>query len=139
MAALMTTPSPEPRCPTGAESRSAHLTLVPTSVAGVGRPPRVSAATYRRRRIVFALGAALMTVLVVLVAGQAGAALGSTPLEAPGRPPAVTRYVVRSGDSLWSVARRVAPDRDPRPVVDALAEARQGSPLLPGETITWQP
>jgi hypothetical protein len=134
MAALMTSPSPEPRCPTGAPTRPDHLTLVPTPAAGVGRPPRVSAATYRRRRIVVALGA----VALVLVAGQAGAALGSSPLEAPGRRPAVTKYVVRSGDSLWNVARQVAPDEDPRPVVDALAEARQDAPLLPGETITWQ-
>jgi hypothetical protein len=138
MAALMTTPSPEPRCPAGAPTRPARLTLVPAPVAGAGRPPRVSAATYRRRRVVCALGAVLVAVLLVVVAGQAGAALGSSPLEAAGRPPAVTRYVVKSGDSLWTVARRVAPDRDPRPIVDALAAARHDAPLLPGETIVWQ-
>jgi hypothetical protein len=87
---------------------------------------------------VCALGAVLVAGLLVLVAEQAGAAFGSSPLEAPERPPAVTEYVVRSGDTLWSVARRVAPDEDPRPVVDALAEARQDAPLLPGETIVWQ-
>jgi Tfp pilus assembly protein FimV len=102
--------------------------------AGLGRPPRVSAATYWRRRLAVALGA----VIVVLIAGQAGAALGSTPLEAPGRPPSVTRSVVRSGDSLWTVAGRVAPNQDPREVVDALDEARHGAPLLAGETIVWQ-
>lgn len=134
MVALMNTPSPEPRCPTGDPSRPAHLALVPAPVAGVGRPPRVSAATYWRRRVVVAVLAAS----VLLMAGKAGAALGSSPLEAPGRPPSVTHYVVRSGDSLWSVARRVAPDEDPRPVVDALAAARHGAPLLPGETIDWQ-
>jgi nucleoid-associated protein YgaU len=133
MAALMTSPSPEPRCPTGAPTRPDHLTLVPAPATGVGRPPRVSAATYWRRRIVVALGA----VALVLVAGKAGAALGGSPLEAPERRPAVTKHVVRSGDSLWSVARHVAPDRDPRPVVDALAAARQDAPLLPGETIEW--
>jgi hypothetical protein len=133
MAALMTSPSPEPRCPAGVPPRPAHLTLVPAPAVGVGRPPRVSAATYRRRRLVVVLGA----VALVLAAGRAGAALGSSPLEAPGRRPAVTEYVVRSGDSLWSVARHVAPDRDPRPVVDALAAARQDAPLLPGETIEW--
>jgi LysM repeat protein len=31
--------------------------------------------------------------------------------------------VVDSGDTLWSIARRVAPGRDPRPVVDGLIEA----------------
>jgi Tfp pilus assembly protein FimV len=31
--------------------------------------------------------------------------------------------VVAPGDTLWSIARRVAPGRDPRPVVDGLIEA----------------
>jgi Tfp pilus assembly protein FimV len=31
--------------------------------------------------------------------------------------------VVEPGDTLWSIARRVAPGRDPRPVVDGLIEA----------------
>ncbi len=132
MAAVMTTPSPE-RCSTGAAPQSNHLTLVPMPPAGLGRPPRVSATTYWRRRLAVALGA----VIVVLVAGQAGAALGSTPLEAPGRPPSVTRTVVRSGDSLWTVAGRVAPGQDPRAVVDALQQARHDAPLLAGETIVW--
>jgi Tfp pilus assembly protein FimV len=30
-------------------------------------------------------------------------------------------YVVAPGDTLWAIARRVAPDSDPRAVVDALA------------------
>jgi len=75
---------------------------------------------------------------VVLAAGRAGAALGSSPLAAPGRAPSVARYVVRPGDSLWTVARHVAPGSDPRPVVDALAAARHGAPLLIGETVVWQ-
>ncbi len=115
-------------------SQPNHLTLVPMPTAGLGRPPRVSAATYWRRRLAVALGA----VIVVLIAGQAGAALRSTPLEAPGRPPSVSRTVVRSGDSLWTVAGRVAPNRDPRAVVDELEAARHGAPLLAGETIVWQ-
>jgi hypothetical protein len=45
--------------------------------------------------------------------------------------------VVRPGDSLWSVAERLAPGGDPRPVVDALSEARHGTVLTPGETISW--
>jgi hypothetical protein len=103
--------------------------------AGLGRPPQgVSAGTYWRRRLAVMLG----VLIVVLAAGQAGAALGSSPLAAPARPPSVVRYVVAPGDSLWTVARRVAPAEDPRPVVDALAEARNDEPLLVGETIVWQ-
>ncbi len=38
---------------------------------------------------------------------------------------------------LWSIAGALAPDADPREVVDALVEARGTAALLPGETITW--
>ncbi|HET9005593.1 MAG TPA: LysM peptidoglycan-binding domain-containing protein [Actinomycetes bacterium] len=31
--------------------------------------------------------------------------------------------MVEPGDTLWSIARRVAPGRDPRPVVDGLIDA----------------
>jgi hypothetical protein len=44
---------------------------------------------------------------------------------------------VQPGDTLWSVARDLAPGADPRPVVDALSQARKGSTLVPGETLTW--
>jgi len=41
------------------------------------------------------------------------------------------------GDSLWSVAARLAPGADPRPVVDALERARHGAVLVPGERVSW--
>ncbi len=134
MAAVMTTPIPEARCPAGAAPRPAHLTLVPSPPAGLGRPPRVSAATFWRRRLAVALG----VVCVVVVAGKAGAALGSSPLAAPGRPPSVVRHVVEPGDTLWDVAREAVPNGDPRPVVDALEGARHGAPLQVGETVVWR-
>jgi hypothetical protein len=106
----------------------------PAVAAGRARPERrVGRATYVRRR----LAAAAMVLAVVLVTAQAGAALGGSTHEAPGRAPAFAQVIVRPGDSLWSVAERLAPGEDPRPVVDALADARRGAPLLPGETIRW--
>jgi len=106
----------------------------------------VSRATYWCRR---AFVAALVVGLVLLMA-QAGAALGGSSLATPGRSTtsagasvasasasAVRHTVVRPGDSLWSVASRLAPGSDPRPVVDALSEARNGAPLTPGETVEW--
>jgi len=134
MAAVMTTPRSDLRYPAEEDVRPVHLTLVPMPPAGLGRPPRVLATTYWRRRLAVALG----VVIVVLPAGQAGAALGSSPLAAPERPPSVDRYVVQPGDSLWTVAGHVAPDEDPRAVVDALITARHGEELLVGETIVWQ-
>jgi Tfp pilus assembly protein FimV len=83
-----------------------------------------------------------MVVALVLVMAQAGAALGGSPPASPERRPAAAHTsarstVVRSGDSLWSVASRLVPGSDPRPLVDALAAARHGTVLVPGETIEW--
>jgi hypothetical protein len=106
------------------------------------RPARpVSRVTYWCRR---AFVAALVVGLVLVMA-QAGAALGGSSLATSGRgttssPAAsssIRHTVVRPGDSLWTVAARLAPDSDPRPVVDALSEARDGAPLVPGETVEW--
>lgn len=111
-------------------------TVAPTARRVPPRPvtrrgARPSATTFWRRRLV--AGAVGLAVLVM--AGKAGAALGGSPLAVPERSPAVTRHVVRPGDSLWSIAERLEPGRDPRPVVDALAAARGSGPLVPGEVI----
>src|SRR5262245_17847264 len=79
---------------------------------GPARAPRShrSAAVYRRRRIVAgALGLGLL-----VAAGQASAALGGPSLtNTERRSPEVEAVVVEPGDTLWSVARRLAPDKDP--------------------------
>ncbi len=57
-----------------------------------------------------------------------------------GSPPtarSVRTVVVRPGDTLWSIARRVAPGQDPRGVVDAIADANgvEAGSLVPGQTL----
>lgn len=102
----------------------------------VHRAVPISRVTYWRRRLVVVLVGSLL----VLVMAQAGAALGSSTLAAPERRPAsghVTTITVRPGDSLWSIAQRLAPGEDPRPVVDQLEQARHGASLQPGEKIEW--
>ena len=94
---------------------------------------RASAATFWRRRVV----TIVLATGIVVAAGQAASALGGVPLAASGRGPSVTSYVVEPGDTLWSVAELLAPGADPRPVVDALAEARGSTEVVLGETITW--
>jgi nucleoid-associated protein YgaU len=44
--------------------------------------------------------------------------------------------VVRPGDTLWSIARRIQ-DGDPRPLVDAIQAANRADPgaLVPGEVL----
>jgi hypothetical protein len=96
------------------------------------RSPRTTRATYRRRRV----AAAVLALGIVVVAGKAAAALGGGPLAAPERRPPTREHVVARGDTLWSIVERRAPGEDPRPLVDRLAEARDGAPLLVGEAIS---
>jgi hypothetical protein len=125
-----------------ATSRRAPLGVIP---GGPLSGSRVTPTTYRRRR----LAVALLALGVVVVAARAGVALGGSPLAAPERRPASSSaggasapsladggiVVVRAGDTLWSIASRVEPDADPRPLVDELSAARDGAPLQPGERI----
>ena len=112
-------------------------TTLPRRTVAAGEARVVSTATYWKRRAVVVL----LAVALVLVMARAGGALGGITPAAPERHPAhsaqLASTVVRTGDSLWSVAERLAPDSDPRPVVDALSAARHGTVLTPGETISW--
>jgi len=89
----------------------------------------VSRTRVRRRRTTLAV------CLVLVGAAWAGPAVRAL---TPDQPVRVSRsaYVVRQGDTLWSIARRVS-GGDPRPVVDALAEANglDGAGLVPGQSL----
>jgi hypothetical protein len=106
---------------------------VPTA----GRP---TAATFWRRRFAAALVTLAIVVPAVSLAAQAGSALGGSSLAAPERHPTaenLTRVVVEPGDTLWSIAEQLVDGGDPRPVVDALIEARGTTVVVPGETVVW--
>lgn len=60
--------------------------------------------------------------IVLVVAGFLVVVPGLARGGGPDRPAPRVTYVVEPGDTLWSIARRVAPGRDPRPVVDGLIE-----------------
>jgi hypothetical protein len=123
---------------TRATARQRPTTLPTRPAVAAGGSRVVSRATFWRRRVVVAV----LVVVLVLVMAQAGAALGGSTPASPERRPAAAdtsarSTVVRPGDSLWSVASRLAPGTDPRPVVDSLAAARHGTVVTPGETIEW--
>jgi LysM repeat protein len=44
-------------------------------------------------------------------------------------------YTVQAGDSLWSIAQRVQPSADPRPLVARLASQTGSEKVVPGERI----
>ena len=133
--------------------RRAPLRLVPPPRSldrplVIARPRRgPSPAVYRRRRLlaaVLVVLAVVAAVFVVVPAVSAGVgALGGRPLtpsgapvSTPMQPVAADTYVVRSGDTLWSIARRMQPSGDIRPLVDRIAAARHGASLRPGDRIT---
>lgn len=105
--------------------------------AAIARGRRATPLVYWRRR----LAVVAVALGLVVVAAQAGDALGGSPLAAPERrPPAAhertwIEVIVRPGDSLWSIVARSLPGQDPRTRVDQLVEARRGAPLVPGETV----
>jgi hypothetical protein len=114
--------------------RRPDLRLLPGGAAG--RPHR-SAACYRRRRLLAALLAAV--VLVGLIAGSRAllAPLAHAAPSGPAATSAVTRtVVVQPGDTLWTIARRVQPDGDVRPLVDQLVAAHGSGALTPGEHVS---
>jgi nucleoid-associated protein YgaU len=80
------------------------------------------------------------TAVAVLAAALIGLAWLSAPSGASG-PPAATAasdtVTVQSGDTLWSIATRVAPRRDPRAEVAALQEINHldGAALVPGQVL----
>jgi LysM repeat protein len=84
----------------------------------------------RRRRLVaiaVALGlTGILTGPVANAVGVGGSAKG----------PART-YVIRPGDTLWSIARSSSPSADPRLVVSAIRAANQVDPgaLVPGQQL----
>jgi nucleoid-associated protein YgaU len=78
--------------------------------------------------------------VVALTVSLAGAAWAGPAVRALGDPDQryVTRstYVVRTGDTLWSIAERLSPGEDPRPLVDAITEVnRLEGTLVPGQAI----
>jgi nucleoid-associated protein YgaU len=76
----------------------------------------------------------------VVAADAAGPAAGQVAVSLPagGSPvvgPGDQIVIAEAGDSLWSIARSVAPEGDLRPVVAALVEANQGDSVQIGQQI----
>ena len=91
-----------------------------------------------------AIVALLAAMLLALAIGN-GALAGLAP--APGGAPAAasasaasggaaTQVTVEAGDTLWSIARRIQPTGDVRPLVDQLVATNGTAPLQPGQQLT---
>jgi len=110
-----------------------RLRLVPDPDLRPARP-RVTRSTrasvfWRRRLIAAALGLG-----IVLAAARAGTALGGSTTSTPERRPQAVNVVVHPGDTLWTIAQRIAPGTDVRELVDEIAAARGTADVRAGET-----
>lgn len=97
------------------------------------RPRNTTASRFRRRRLA---AAGMLVLLVALVVGPVAHASGSGEGDLT-TPYSSVRYVVRSGDTLWSIATEQAPGRDPRPLVAAIEQVNrlEAGELVPGKGI----
>ena len=90
-----------------------------------------------RRRVALAISS---IALALLLSAPVAAALGRQHAERAGVRPAARSeqiYVVRPGDTVWTIAERVAAGEDPRPWVDAIAVRNgiQAGSLVPGQSL----
>ena len=96
--------------------------------------PRTSVRKHRvRRSAVIALGLAA----VLSMAGRVGAGPQASP-PVRSAPAAARTYVVRPGDTLWSIAAGlVGSGEDPRPMITRLVRLNhvEGGVILPGQRL----
>lgn len=118
------------------------------SVRVIGAPqpvfhprPMISArpgpAGYRLRRVmamVLVVGLVLTAWVVLHAAsGVLGVSDGSGSASPSGNP---TTIDVAAGDTFWSIASRLQPEGDPRPLVDRLVASHGGATLKAGERLS---
>jgi hypothetical protein len=81
-----------------------------------------------------------LLIATALAANRIGGVPGSSPLApSPRTDGREVRVVAERGDSLWSIVRRVAPERDPRPLVHRLTAERGGAEVRVGDVVTVRP
>ena len=107
-----------------------------------GAVTRSSAQALPSTAQLIALAAAVLCTVVLAIAVGRGAlaALAPAPPAAAAAAPTAaaaggTELVVRSGDTLWSLARQLQPTGDVRDLVDRLAAAHGAGVLQPGDRI----
>jgi hypothetical protein len=123
--------APEPG--TGRVHRPAGPVPLHPAGARVVRPAGGRLRLTRRGRLAATAAILLIAVLAVVGVTSRVGSLSGPPVPAS----APTQVVVAPGETLWSIAERVAPQRDPRTVVDSIRELNQlpGTDVRAGQTL----
>ena len=109
-----------------------RLVVVPNRRQPGPKRRRVSPEVRRRRTVLAVLGL-LLIALALPLSGTGGYSHPTGSALAENRGPFV--YTVQPGDSLWSIAERLKPAADPRPLVAKLARQTGSESVRPGERI----
>lgn len=112
--------------------RTTHVT---TANPSLRRPVRRVSPEVRRRRTLLVLLGLGLAALAIPLGGPSGASHTTGPAAAA-IPAGVRAYTVQAGDSLWSIAERLDPAGDPRPLVSQMAAQIGSYQVYPGERIT---
>ena len=119
---------------------------VPESFSPSSEPvsARCSQSTYWRRR---AACVAMLVGVAWLLANIAGDLLGASTVERPTAQQTIFEsaagetltagqvVIVKPGDTLWSIARKLQPAGDLRPLVDRIAKINNGHSLIAGQAL----
>jgi nucleoid-associated protein YgaU len=122
---------PQARAHRPAQQLATVTALYQPSEQAIAPPLRLT----RRGVVVLACAVAVLAAALVLVAwlsAPGGAAAGSaTPRSVP------ATITVQPGDTLWGIASRLAPQRDPRAEVAELQQLNSlgGGSLVPGQVL----
>jgi LysM repeat protein len=132
-----------PITPVAGFPRTSQVRTPPVRLVAVGRPPQGGPAPARshlrltRRGRVVLLGLLAAVTLAVMLAVLSLGRVSS--LAATGVSPPVSHgtVVVQPGDTLWSIASRIAPNADPRVLVQRIIDlnALRTAVLQPGEEL----
>jgi hypothetical protein len=117
-----------------AASTATSALTSPFTPAATGAPKTRLHLTRRGRFVVTTLAAIPLVAGAAVFAINGGGAAASAGGDAGGH---FSYQVVQSGDSLWSIAERVAPDSDPRDVVARIVSLNQlsTSMVTPGQRV----
>lgn len=113
-----------------------RLTITPQSKSN-----NASFSSDVRKKLIATLLIATVFLVVLIPASRAfgglslGSSKGSDAVKI--KKDSVISITVQSGDTLWSIAQKLEPKRDPRETVDKLVKARGTSNIEVGETIQW--